>query len=100
MTAHVLRRFVPVFAFGMLAASVETAFAFSFEARLKCTGDAYRLCKSEVPNVERITACMKQQRELLSAGCRDLMERDEAAARLQDSPSGARNLPPAARPAR
>lgn len=100
MTAHALRLLVPVFALGMHAASVETTFAFSFEARLKCTGDAYRLCSSEVPHVGRITACMKQQRELLSAGCRDVMERDEAAAGLQGSQSRAQNLAAPGRPGR
>ena len=94
MTAIALRRFGPVFALALLAASVEPAFAFSFEAQLKCSGDAYRLCSSEIPNVEKITACMKQRRELLSAGCRDVMERDEAASGLQDSQSRAQNLAP------
>lgn len=78
MTAVPLRRFGPVVALAMLAAPVEQAFAFGFEAQLQCSGDAYRLCSSEIPNLEKITACMKQQQDLLSAGCRDVMERDEA----------------------
>jgi hypothetical protein len=89
MTAIALRSFAPVFALAMLAAPIEPAFAFSFEAQLQCSGDAFRLCSSEIPNVERITACMKRQRELLSPGCRGVMERDEAAAGLQDSQSRA-----------
>ena len=95
--AIVIRRFGPVFALTMLVASLESAFAFTIEAQLQCTGDAYRLCSSEIPNVERITACMKQQRELLSAGCRGVMERDEAAAGLRDSQSRAQKLVPADR---
>ena len=75
----------------MLAAPVGPAFAFSFEAQLQCSGDAYRLCSSEIPNVEKITACMRQQRELLSAGCRGVMERDEAAVGLQNSHSRAQD---------
>ena len=74
----------------MLAAPVGPAFAFSLEAQLQCSGDAYRLCSSEIPNVEKITVCM-QQRELLSAGCRGVMERDEAAAALQNSQSRAQD---------
>jgi hypothetical protein len=100
MTAIALRPFGPVFALAMLAAPAEQAFAFSAEAQLLCTGDAYRLCSSEVPNIARITACMKQQRELLSAGCRGVMERDEAAQGLQDSQSRAQNLAPARRQGR
>jgi hypothetical protein len=34
-----------------------------------CTGDAMRLCSSEIPDVERVTACMVQKRAQLSDGC-------------------------------
>ena len=91
MTAVPFRRFSPVLALAMLAAPVGPAFAFSLEAQLQCSGDAYRLCSSEIPNVEKITACIRQQRELLSAGCRGVMERDEAAAALQNSQSRAQD---------
>jgi len=46
-----------------------------------CTGDALRLCGHEVPNVQRITACMVKQRANLSPGCRAVMERGHAARR-------------------
>ena len=35
-----------------------------------CTGDAMRLCSSEIPDVERVTACMVQKRAQLSDGCK------------------------------
>ena len=54
------------------------SFAFSSEAQQMCTGDAMRLCSSEIPNVSRITACMRKQRANLSAGCRTVLERDLA----------------------
>jgi hypothetical protein len=43
-----------------------------------CTGDAFRLCSSEIPDVSRVTACMMQRRASLSAGCRAVMDRDLA----------------------
>ena len=43
-----------------------------------CTGDAFRLCGSEIPNIERITACMIKQRASLSTGCRAVMDHDRA----------------------
>ena len=46
-----------------------------------CTGDAMRLCGHEIPNVQRITACMHKQRANLSAGCRAVMERENPARR-------------------
>jgi hypothetical protein len=39
-----------------------------------CSGDAMRLCFSEVPNVERITACVGRQCESLSEGSRAVFE--------------------------
>ena len=46
-----------------------------------CTGDAMRLCGHEVPNVQRITACMVKQRANVSPGCRAVMDREHAARR-------------------
>ena len=46
-----------------------------------CTGDAMRLCGHEVPNVQRITACMARNRAHVSPGCRAVMEREHAARR-------------------
>jgi hypothetical protein len=40
------------------------------DQRQLCTGDVFRLCASEIPSVERITACMHRQRASLSEGCR------------------------------
>ena len=40
------------------------------DQRRMCTGDVFRLCSSEIPSVERITACMKRQHANLSEGCR------------------------------
>jgi hypothetical protein len=47
------------------------AFTQDDQARL-CTGDVFRLCASEIPDVERITACMHRQRAHLSKGCRSV----------------------------
>jgi hypothetical protein len=46
-----------------------------------CTGDAFRLCSSEIPNIPKITACMIKHRSDLSVGCRGVMDRDLAARR-------------------
>lgn len=35
-----------------------------------CKGDALKLCSSEIPNEEKITACMKQHVNELSPQCR------------------------------
>jgi hypothetical protein len=43
-----------------------------------CTGDAFRLCSSEIPNIPAITACMIKNKAQLSAGCRTVMDRELA----------------------
>jgi hypothetical protein len=70
---------VLAFAASFSALSSTSSHAFSAEAQQMCTGDAFRLCGSEIPNVAKITACMMKQRASLSAGCRTVMDRDLAA---------------------
>ena len=60
------------------AVSSTASFAFSAEAQQQCTGDAFRLCSSEIPNIPKITACMIKHRTDLSAGCRTVMDRELA----------------------
>ena len=61
------------------ALSVTSSFAFSAEGQQMCTGDAFRLCSSEIPNIPKITACMFKHRSELSSGCRAVMDRDVSA---------------------
>jgi hypothetical protein len=70
---------VLAFAASLSALSSTSSFAFSAEAQQMCTGDAMRLCGSEIPNISKITACMMKQRASLSSGCRTAMDRDLAA---------------------
>lgn len=58
--------------------STTSSFAFSAEAQQMCTGDAFRLCSSEIPNIPKITTCMMKHRSDLSAGCRAVMDKDLA----------------------
>jgi hypothetical protein len=69
---------VLAFAVSLSALSSTQSFAFSAEAQEMCTGDAFRLCSSEIPNILKITACMMKHRTDLSAGCRTVMDRDLA----------------------
>jgi hypothetical protein len=70
--------------------------AYTLEQQEMCSGDAMRLCASEIPNVERITTCMERQRELLSDRCRAVFETDTSAAATESSADQA----PAARSSR
>jgi hypothetical protein len=44
--------------------------AYSPDQQQMCSGDALRLCGSEIPDVDRITACMIRRRAQLSPGCK------------------------------
>ncbi len=68
MTAFITRTirqaaFVVAFAASLSALSSTSSFAYTAEAQQMCTGDAFRLCSSEIPNIPAITACMVKHRE-------------------------------------
>jgi hypothetical protein len=44
--------------------------AYTPEQQQACSGDAMRLCGAYVPDVDRITACMIQNKSQLSPDCR------------------------------
>ncbi len=59
---------------GAVALSVtiwsSAASAYTPEQQQACTGDAFRLCGPEIPDVDRVTACMIRNKSQLSPGCR------------------------------
>jgi hypothetical protein len=58
--------------------------AYTQEEQQACQPDAFRLCSSEIPDVDRVTACMIAKKSQLSPQCRQFFradpEPDEAAA--------------------
>jgi hypothetical protein len=53
-----------------LVASSSAGFAQgTSEQRAACMGDAFKYCSGEIPNVARITACMKTNYSNLSPRC-------------------------------
>ncbi|MDO9062147.1 MAG: hypothetical protein Q7U92_24415 [Bradyrhizobium sp.] len=81
MTAYLTRTIrqagiVLAFAVSFSTLSATASLAYSSEAQQMCTGDAFRLCSDEIPNIPKITACMMKKRASLSAGCRAVMDRD------------------------
>ena len=67
------------------ALQISPGLAFSSEAQQMCSGDAMRLCASEIPDISRITACMVRNRHHVSPGCRAVMDREAAAARKREA---------------
>jgi hypothetical protein len=58
-----------------LATYATAGFAFTSEQRTACTSDAFRLCSSEIPNIDGITACMRRQKASLSPACRAVFDK-------------------------
>ena len=79
--------------FGMLTT---VSHAYTLEQEQMCSGDAMRLCSSEIPDVDRITACMEQRRDSLSDGCRAVFEVETPAATTESPVTET----PSARPSR
>jgi hypothetical protein len=44
--------------------------AYTPEQQQACSGDAFRLCSADIPDVDRITVCMIRNKSQLSPGCR------------------------------
>ena len=45
------------------------------EQRSACMGDAFRLCSSEIPDVDRVLICMRSHKSSLSDHCRAVLPR-------------------------
>jgi hypothetical protein len=46
----------------------------TFEQQMACTPDVWRLCFDQIPDVNRITACLRQNTPQLSGSCRAVFE--------------------------
>jgi hypothetical protein len=44
--------------------------AYTPEQQQACSDDALRICSADVPDIDRITACMIRNKDQLSPGCR------------------------------
>ena len=44
--------------------------AYTPDQQQACTNDAFRLCSADIPDVDRVTACMVRNKSQLSPQCR------------------------------
>jgi len=73
-----------------------TGRAYTPEQEQACTSDAFRLCSSEIPDVDRVTACMAARKSQLSPLCRAQFRPDPEPSRASAAAAG---RPMAIRPA-
>jgi hypothetical protein len=65
----------------------------TLEQQLACTPDVFRLCGEQIPDANRIVACLRQNTPQLSGPCRAVFESnasmsEQAAPRPQDDRPG------------
>ena len=71
--------------------------AYTFEQQQACAPDAFRLCSSEIPDVERIKTCMIRNRSQLSPQCRAFFRAGtEPRQEASDAPGRPLSVKPAA----
>lgn len=59
--------------------------------RAACTSDVFRHCSGDIPNVDRITACLRREKAKLSTGCQNVfnaLDQTRVATRSIESPAG------------
>lgn len=69
--------------------------AYTPEQQQACTPDAFRLCSSEIPDVDRVTACMVRNKSQLSPQCRAFFRPDPGEV-TGDAPGKPMSIRPAA----
>ena len=62
--------------------------AYTQEEQAACQPDAFRLCSSEIPDVDRVTACMVAKKSQLSPQCRAFFRSDPEPSAARAAPVG------------
>lgn len=65
-----------------------TGHAYTDEEQQACQPDAFRLCSSEIPDVDRVTACMVAKKSQLSPECGRFFRPDPEPAAAAARPAG------------
>jgi len=65
----------------------------TFEQQMACTPDVWRLCGAQIPDVDRIVACLRQNTPQLSASCRAVFESNASAQQPPAVPRGRALVP-------
>jgi hypothetical protein len=65
----------------------------TFEQQLACTPDVWRLCGAQIPDVNRIVVCLRQNTPQLSEPCRAVFESNDSASPQAAQPSRRGDLP-------
>ena len=70
----VLSLAIAIGAMGAIAPASSQEYRGTWEQQMACTPDVWRLCSDQVPDVNRIVACLRQNTPQLSNNCRAVFE--------------------------
>src|SRR5262245_24522831 len=85
---------------GIVAQSAAQAQEYrgTMEQQMACTPDVWRLCSDQIPDANRIVACLQQNMPQLSSGCRAVFQSNNQAQppvpRGRAAPPRYNNVPP------
>ena len=65
---------IAVGAFAAQGVALAEKYRGTMEQQMACTPDVWRLCFDQIPDVGRITACLRQNTPQLSGACRAVFE--------------------------
>lgn len=83
MTQSITRKIgFTLFAAISFVAASSASHAYTAEQQRLCTGDAFRLCSSEIPNIAGVTACMRKNKAKLSTGCLAVFDKEPKASKI------------------
>jgi len=72
----------------MIAQAEAQEYRGTMEQQMACTPDVWRLCSDQIPDTNRIVACLQQNIPQLSSGCRAVFHSNNQAQPQQQVPRG------------
>ena len=90
----VLSMAIAIGGLGAAAPASSQEYRGTWEQQMACTPDVWRLCSDQIPDVSRITACLRQNTPQLSSGCRAVFQSNNQMPPQQQVPRNRVGPPP------
>jgi hypothetical protein len=97
MRAHrIMLGFIPgiLLTAGTMQASLAEEYRGTMEQQMACTPDVWRLCGDQIPDVNRIVACLQRNTPNLSGACRAVFESNNSVSQAAPPPARGHAAPP------
>lgn len=82
---------IAVGAFAAQGVAVAEEYRGTMEQQMACTPDVFRFCGAQIPDVNRIVGCLRQNTAHLSGPCRAVFESNDS---MQQPAPGRREVQP------